>query len=259
MATDNNQTRVELLHADDESRFLLRDPREIAHLIRELSDERTLVTAHLAPGNQSFLTLVLGLTPGEDTLLLDGSTAEAINRQIEHAEQITCITQLDKVRVQFSLGRPSRSDAGSGPVFSAPLPAEILRLQRRDFFRLSTPVTHTVVCSIPLGAGRGKGGRVDMRILDISTGGIAIAVPPTGIAFEPGMSFAGCRLELPDSEPIPAHLTVRNLFRLVTRNGVEMLRAGCQFSGLPAQAENVIQRYIMKNERQRAARARGRR
>lgn len=258
MATDNNQTRVELLQADDESRFLLRDPREIAQLIDTLANERALVTAYLSAGNQSFLTLLLGLAPDGLGVLLDGSTTEAINQQIERAEQITCITQLDGVRIQFSLGRAARSDGGETPVFGAPLPTEVLRLQRRDFFRLSTPVTHTVMCAIPVDAAHAGGRRVEMRILDISAGGIAIAVPPSGFALEPGMSFPGCQLKLPASEPITAQLTVRNLFRLVTRNGVEMLRAGCQFTELTALAESIIQRYIMKHERQRAFRARSR-
>ncbi|MBS0543653.1 MAG: flagellar brake protein [Proteobacteria bacterium] len=258
MATEDHLTRVELLQADDESRFLLRDRLEIAHLLRRLAAERALVTAHLAPGSQSFLTMVLGLTAGEDAVMVDGSPSEAINQQIEGAEQLTCITQLDKVRVQFRLGPPSREAAQSGAVFSAPLPTEVLRLQRRDFFRLNTPVTQTVVCSIPLDAEQGSGRRVEMRILDISTGGIAIAVPPSGIALAPGMSFDGCQLKLPANEPISARLTVRNLFRLVTRNGTEMLRAGCQFTGLTPQAEGTIQRYIMKNERQRSALARSR-
>lgn len=258
MATDDNLTRVELLQADDESRYLLRDKLEIAHLLQMLAAERALVTAYLSPGSQSFLTMVLGLTPGDDAVLLDGSTSEAINRQIELAGQLTCITQLDRVRVQFSLGPPSRQAVEGGAAFSAPLPNEVLRLQRRDFFRLSTPVAQTVVCSIPLDARHGSGRRVEMRILDISTGGIAIAVPPSGLALAPGMSFDGCQLKLPESEPISTRLTVRNLFRLVTRNGTEMLRAGCQFTGLPPQAEGAIQRYIMRNERQRSARARAR-
>ena len=258
MATDNNQTRVELLQADDESRFLVRDPREIVQLFHRLAAERALVTAYLAPGNQSFLTLILGLTPEDGAVLLDGSSAEAINRQVERAERVTCITQLEGVRVQFSLEHPARTGTDASPMFGTPLPTEVLRLQRRDFYRLSTPVTQTVVCTIPLGANHGGRGRVDMRILDISAGGVAVAVPPSGIHLEPGMSFAGCQLKLPDSEPIPAQLTVRNLFRLVTRNGIAMLRAGCQFSELPAHAESVIQRYIMKNERLRSARERGR-
>ena len=77
-----------------------------------------------------------------------------------------------------------------------------------------------------------------------------------GVTFAPGSEFTGCQIRLPDSAPIPARLVVRNLFRLTTRNGVEMLRAGCQFSGMPRGADEVIQRYILKIERERSARQR---
>lgn len=257
MATENHQTRVELLHADDEARFLLRDPREILQLMRSLVGARALTTAHLEPGNQSFLTVILELMEAEDALLIDGSKDETINQQIEAAERITCITQLERIRIQFALPGAARSDRAGAPVFAAPLPTEVLRLQRRDFYRLSTPVTQTVTCAIPLQLPGGGRRTASLRILDISGGGIAVVVPPSDFPFEPGMQFTGCELKLPEAEPIRTQLTVRNLFRLVTRNGVEMLRAGCAFSDLPPHAESIIQRYILKIERERNARERG--
>lgn len=256
MATEHNQTRVELLHADDEARFLLRDPREILQLLKSLISARALTTAHLEPGSQSFLTVILDLIEANGALLIDGSKDEAINKQIEAAERITCITQLDRIRIQFALSGATRSDRDDGPVFAAPLPTEVLRLQRRDFYRLSMPVTHAVTCAIPMPLPGGGQKTVSLRILDISGGGIAVVVPPSDFPFEPGMEFSGCELKLPEVEPIRAQLTVRNLFRLVTRNGVEMFRAGCKFSVLPAHAESVIQRYILKVERERNARER---
>ena len=65
-------------------------------------------------------------------------------------------------------------------------------------------------------------------------------------------------LRLPDTAPIPARLVVRNLFRITRRGGAEVLRAGCEFADLPRGAEDVIQRYILRVERTRNARERGR-
>ncbi|MBN8440734.1 MAG: flagellar brake protein [Thauera sp.] len=257
MATEHNQTRVELVHADDESRFILRDPREILQLLKSLVSARALTTAHLEPGNQSFLTVILDLVETGGALLIDGSKDEAINQQVEKAERIICITQLDRIRIQFALPGVTKRDQVDGPVFAAPLPTEVLRLQRRDFYRLSTPVTQTATCAVPLELPDGARKTVSLRILDISGGGIAVVVPPSDLPFAPGMTFNGCELKLPELEPIRTRLTVRNLFRLVTRNGVEMLRAGCEFSDLPPQAESIIQRYILKIERERNARERG--
>ena len=41
-------------------------------------------------------------------------------------------------------------------------------------------------------------------------------------------------------------------------SGAELLRAGCEFADMPRGAEDAIQRYILKVERERNARDRGR-
>lgn len=257
MANDNEQTRVELLRADDDEKYLLRDEREIRHTLASLVTGRALITAHLSPGNQSFLTALLSLTDNDSALLLDGSTDESINTRVAQAAQVTCVTQLHNVRIQFTIGTPTRMQVDGRPAFRTPLPDTVLRLQRREFYRLHTPVTQSVTCTIPIADAADGGTTVAVRIIDIGGGGIAVAVPPSGVAFEPHMEFPDCTLRLPDADPIGTRLVVRNLFRLVNRNGVEMLRAGCQFLDLPRNADTVIQRYILKIERERNARERG--
>lgn len=252
MTIEHELTRVELLQADDPSKYLLKDRREIAAVLRRLLDARELVRARGMPGDDSFLTALLQIDEGDSVLVLDGSPDESINARLGRTTQLDCVTQLDKVRIQFVLERPMLQTWRSGAAFRAALPAELLRLQRREFYRLQAPATHALTCSVPLpGAGE-----IAWRIIDISGGGIAIAVPPNDASFAPGDEFAGCRIKLPDSPPIHARLTVRNLFRLTTRNGIGMLRAGCEFSDMPPGADEAIQRYILKTERQRSARQR---
>ncbi len=258
MSKENDQTRVELIHADDEERYLLRNPREIRQVLKQLVDARSLISAHLSPGTESFLTAIVDVPDGEGSLLLDGCPDEALNERVARAELLTCVTQLDKVRIQFALAghQPVRPDGN--PAFTAALPTQLLRLQRRDYYRLQTPVSETVTCTMPLTAEDGSSRSVELRILDISGSGIAIAVPPSGFALVAGARFTNCVLKLPDTAPISATLTVKNLFRLVNRNDIEMLRAGCLLSDMPRTADDEIQRYILKVERQRNARKRGR-
>ena len=63
-------------------------------------------------------------------------------------------------------------------------------------------------------------------------------------------------LVLPDFGTIVTRLRIRNIFQVTNRTGVTMMRAGCQFVNLSASAENTIQRYILKTERERNARSR---
>ena len=284
MAIEHEHTRVELLHADDEARYLLSDPRAIAAILRQLIEAHALVSARLRPGTDSFITAILGVADDGESLVIDASRDDAINARIiagaegpaagdpeaqgegldedvaaqdsSQAVVLDCVTQLDRVRIQFSLHELQLTSSEGSGAFRAALPQQLLRLQRREFYRLQAPVTQSLTCTLPLRHTDGAVRSADLRVLDISGGGVAIAVPPADAVLEAGMELMDCQLKLPGSAPIPARLSVRNLFRITTRNGIEMLRAGCQFTHMPRGAEDTIQRYILKVERARNARQR---
>lgn len=258
MSIDQEDTRIELIHADDETKYLLRDRREIVAILKHIVAARALVSARLAPGRESYLSALIAADEREAGVLLDASADPAQNERILRAEALDCVTQLDKVRIQFMLKNPRLVDEGGSPGFRCDLPDSLLRLQRREFYRLQTPVSHAVSCTIALPQADGSRRSTELRILDISGGGVAIAVPPVGVRFEPGIEFANCLLKLPETAPIPSRLIVRNLFRITKRSGAELLRAGCQFADMPRGAEDAIQRYILRVERERNARERGR-
>ena len=258
MTIDHEDTRIELIHADDEAKYVLRDAREILAVLRNLVGARALVSARLAPGNESVLSTLVEVAEDGSSLLLDGSADALQNQRMEHADALDCVTQLDKVRIQFLLRGQRLVEDGGSPGFRAPPPDALLRLQRREFYRLQTPISEAVSCTLALPRVDGSRREAELRILDISGGGVAIAVPPVGVQFEPGTEFPDSLLRLPDTAPIPARLVVRNLFRITRRGGAEVLRAGCEFADLPRGAEDAIQRYILRVERTRNARERGR-
>ena len=258
MTIDHEDTRIELIHADDEAKYVLRDAREILAVLRNLVGARALVSARLAPGNESVLSTLVEVAEDGSSLLLDGSADALQNQRMERADALDCVTQLDKVRIQFLLKGARLVDEGGSPGFRCALPDSLLRLQRREFYRLQTPLSHSVSCTLALPQADGSRRNTELRILDISGGGVAIAVPPVGVPFEQGTEFANCLLNLPDGPPIPARLIVRNLFRITNRSGAELLRAGCEFADMPRGAEDAIQRYILRVERTRNARERGR-
>ena len=204
------------------------------------------------------LSTLVEVAEDGSSLLLDGSADALQNQRMEHADALDCVTQLDKVRIQFLLRGQRLVEDGGSPGLRAPPPEALLRLQRREFYRLQTPISEAVSCKLALPRVDGSRREAELRILDISGGGVAIAVPPVGVHFEPGTEFPDSLLRLPDTAPIPARLVVRNLFRITRRGGAEVLRAGCEFADLPRGAEDVIQRYILRVERTRNTRERGR-
>lgn len=242
------------LQADE--KFYLREPRDILQVLRSMIEKRALITAYI-PGSLSTSTAILGVDEDTETLMIDGSPNDTINARMVQASHVLCVSQLDRVRVQFRLSGLRRISNDGYAAFEAPLPDSLLQLQRRDLYRLQIPVSQPVICTIPLPGQNGSPVETDVRVLDISAGGIAIAIPDGDPRFKPGSRFESCLLALPDARPIEVSLTVTNLHRQENRNGIVSARAGCQFGRLPRGAETVIQQYIFRIDRQRSARERG--
>jgi c-di-GMP-binding flagellar brake protein YcgR len=155
------------------------------------------------------------------------------------------------VKVQFSVTRPRLETFGKYPALLADTPEVLLRLQRREYYRLIAPVAHSLICRIPT---PDQDSRVEARVIDISGGGLAVLVPPKDMQLSTDDKYMDCRLDLPDFGPVTVTLRVRNIFHVTSRNGTDMVRAGCQFEDLPTPTANAIQRYILRVERDRKAR-----
>ena len=133
----------------------------------------------------------------------------------------------------------------------------MLRLQRREFFRLKVPLAHEVSCVLAAEDLARKPVQVSARVIDIGGGGIAVTVAPTAAELVIGSTLPECRLSLPDGDPIALALDVRIFTRQTQRNGLEQLRIGLRFAALPPNAETRIQRYIFNTERELNAKERG--
>ncbi len=243
--------------ADDLERYMLHGHRQIRQLLQDLIDGHALITAYPGGGGNSFVTALIRLSDDERTLVLDASPDAAVNAHVLATDRLVCVTQLDKIRIQFSLGSVAQSQDDGRGAFEAPVPEKMLRLQRREFFRLQVPLLHEVVCAIQARAANGQPARVEARVIDISAGGVAVHLAPEAAEFVIGATIDDCTLALPDIEPMALKLEVRNITRHTQRSGTEALRIGFRFTDLPRSADAKIQRYIFNTERERNARERG--
>lgn len=257
MSEISDSIRLQPARYDEEEKYLLRGTREIGLVLRSLIEKRSLISAYVSPRNHTFPTALIGVSPDEGTLLIDGSANDAINRSVAQAHHLTCVSQLDRIHIQFRLTGLAPTMADGQIAFRADVPDRVLQLQRREFYRLQIPATESVICSIPTMQPDGEPEHTELRVLDISGGGIAVVVPQGHPLFKPYRELEDCLLRLPELDPIPVQLSVRNLFRQLNQNGTETWRAGCQFTSLPRGADVLIQRYIFRLDRRRSARERG--
>ena len=254
---DSPQLKFELMQADDFDKYLLHSKKEILFLLRALRDKGSLITVYFNQGNDFLLTTLLAISPDGDAILFDpGSNAE-MNRKALASDKLIFITTHDKVKIQFTVQRLESAEYEGRPAFRSSLPDRLLRLQRREYYRLTAPIAHPLKCLIPVNLADGSRTTVETTVFDISGGGLAVMAPPEGIEFETDHLFEDCRIDLPDVGTVTATLRVRNVFEFTLRNGTRVKRSGCQFEDLPGHMLTLIQRYIIRVERERKARESG--
>jgi c-di-GMP-binding flagellar brake protein YcgR len=240
------------LNGEDLEQYLVRGFPSIRQLLQEIINARSLLSVHLLPGGLSFLSTIVTLSEDERWLFIDASQNEVIHRHSLEAERMLCITQLNKVRIQFRIGSVTEVPFNGHPALAAPIPDEILRLQRRDAFRLQVPLSHKLICVLPVQEHSRNGHKkiLEAPVVDISAGGLSMEVPTVKTPPGVGDKINGCHLRLPGDIFIGISLEIRNHGRRIRADGKEVLRLGCSFIGLPAQSESQIQRYIYQAERE---------
>ncbi|MCL2829562.1 MAG: flagellar brake protein [Betaproteobacteria bacterium] len=257
---------LELERNDLYSDYMLYSRTEILFILRSLIKQRALITVFFDHGRNLLPTSLLAITAQDSTLIFDRSHNEDLNQRLLFAEHPIFTASLDRVKIQFRVDRLTEAVFEGRPAFQGALPEALLRLQRREFFRLLIPVSAPVLCKIPpqepAAEAQDSPAQAEMKLMeffvaDISGGGIGLTVPENQSKQLPiGAMFSGCQMNLPGEGVITATLEVRNSFSVTTPRGF-FRRVGCQFVDLPGTQMALIQRYIIRTERERKARESG--
>jgi len=258
-------TALELERDDLYSDYMLYSRTEILFVLRALVKQRALITIFFDQGRNLLPTSLLAITAEDSTLIFDRSHNEELNSRLLVAERPIFTTSLDRVKIQFHVDRLAEAVFEDRPAFQADLPDALLRLQRREFFRLLIPVAAPLLCKIqqkePSAEAQDSpaqdGKPMEFFLSDISGGGVGLTVPENQSSqFPIGTRLTNCQINLHGEGLVSATLEVRNSFVITTPRGFHR-RIGCQFIELSGTQLSMIQRYIIRTERERKARESG--
>lgn len=245
---------AEMLSTDEFSQYMLNSKSEMFAIFRGMVEQVSQITMFFNDGRDMVLTDMISY--GDNGLLLDLGASPEMNSKALEARKLFCVTQLDKVKIQFILRGLERIETKGGPAFRAALPDSVLRLQRREYYRLATPIVRPLKCVMAFPPENGEPRTLEAQIGDISGGGLGVVSIPLDVPIQTGQQL-GCRIDLPEVGVVAGTVAVRSVFESVARNGVRSQRAGCEFLKLPGLMLTLIQRYIIKVERERKARDSG--
>lgn len=243
----------ELDSKTDYAQYMLKSKGEMFSVFKGLVSHVAQISMIFNEGKDMVLTSLISY--GDKGLVLDYGASSEMNRKVLEASKLFCVTQLEKVKVQFMLTGVDKIESNGRPAFSAALPESVLRLQRREYYRLPTPIVRPLQGVINYKLADGQLVQVKINVADISGGGFGLVGIPDKTPMEVGMEFTGVKIDLPEIGLATFNAVVRNAFEVEVRGGsAKAKRAGYEFVKLPGNVLTLIQRYIVKMERERKAR-----
>lgn len=245
----SNQPPLKTESVPDINNYMVHSRMEIIYILRAIQHKNELITAYFNQGKDFILTSIIDVDADNGTVVFDYGANEQLNQRLMESDKVILVTTQDKVKIQFVTGRMREIMHLGRPAFSAHLPAELLKLQRREYYRLATPLVSPIKCSIT----KPEGGKFEATIVDISLGGIAITHYQGKLKFEVGDRFSACRIVLPEIGTVTTDIEIRNEQEVTLKNGAKSHRAGCMFINLHQSQQVMIQRYIIKLDRERRA------
>lgn len=251
MATE--KTRANQL---DLSPFKVQSRREIISLLRALSEHRQLIRILIEATGESAVTSILEIDDDAGVVILDTSADAAVVDHLLASDNLSFETVLDRIRILFFANQIEECVHDDLPALQIAIPLHLIRLQRREFYRVPTPIKNPVHCTIHIVSEDGKQ-CVTVPLQNVSGGGVAINDEKHLLDATIGKTYPDCQIYLPDNTVVITTLQIRNVIDIKTDQGNSTQRIGCVFVGLPKAMLAAIQRYITRLERDQNAKSTG--
>jgi c-di-GMP-binding flagellar brake protein YcgR len=221
-------------------RFTVYARVEIIAVLRQILEHGVLVTAY-CDGSESFaVTALLAVNPEFEEIVFDSASDQLAQRRLLAAESLTFVTFVNQVKLQFRTHAAQPNLFEGKPAFRVRLPEAMLRLQRRDAFRVRTPLARPAHCLVPYSEDGKQYEK--LRMIDISVGGMALLTYPEKFDLAAGSTIEACFLDLPGVGSVGVGVRVRHIDVLPRDQNAR--RVGCEFVSLAPQARMMLQRYV---------------
>ncbi len=231
---------------DNDQKYRIHSKTAILSVLRSMMRSKSLVTCYFDHGSRFILTTIIDVDAEQDEMVLDYGADEESCRLALKADRLNVVGFLDQVRIQFVCDGLGKIQFGQHDAFLAPIPEALLRIQKREYYRINIPINAPVKCAIPLPAGDRP--RVEVILQDISCGGMAVIDHQSDIDFQVGEIYRDCLIVLPEVGIATVNLKVQHVSEISRGDSLRPQRARCAYVDTQEPMLSLIQRYINKLE-----------
>lgn len=230
------------------SGFRVRDPRKQIATLKEISRTDTPVTMG-APGGPTMTASLWSVDDFNGRLHFQVASDVTRAREIVQMPDLWAAAYVDDVKVQFSLPSVMLSQDAHRQVLVAEAPQLMFHLPRRRAMRVRRTRQQAPTARFHWQQPAGPALALSLKVLDISTTGCALWLPPGTPILPPATLLRQVEIELDDQTILFADLTVQNV--IPAQPPETGVRIGCEWAAMPQAARERLQQWIQRGRRRR--------
>jgi c-di-GMP-binding flagellar brake protein YcgR len=232
----------------DISSFSIQNPKQIISHLSLLFKNKTLLSARFGTNNESYITTLLGIDQKNNTVVLDYGPKEDLNQRILNAGRITLDTEYNGIKVSFSGTALKKILHKGDPAFSMPIPKMLYWMQRREYYRVKSPLSKPSYCQLIIEDRK----PVNLKLYDISLTGFAMLNVSKEVSdlLIPGTTFEQCKLILSGVGEGIISFEICAKYIINPEKLKKIQKIGCKFIKITRPVEETIQRYMQQIQRE---------
>lgn len=233
---------------NDISSFAIQNTKQIISHLSLMVKNKCLLSARFGTNNESYITALLGIDEKSNTLILDYGPKEDLNQRILNAGKISFDADYTGIKVSF-VGTGLKKITHKGePAFSMPIPKSLFWMQRREYFRVKSPLSKSSYCQLLMEGNK----PVNLKLYDISLTGFAMLNVSKEVSelMIPGEIITQGKLVLADAGEGLVSFEVCAKYIINPDKLQKIQKIGCRFVKLTRPVEEVIQRYMQQIQRE---------
>ncbi|MCX7100005.1 MAG: flagellar brake protein [Methylobacter sp.] len=227
--------------------FSIQNPKEIIRHLALLLKKKCFIDARFGDSKDSYITTLLAINEADNTLVLDCSPKDEINQRMLTSSKITFDTEYTGIKVSFAGAKLKKILHKGDPAFIMPVPKSLYWMQRREYYRVKSPLSKPSYCQLIL-EGRAP---VNLTLYDISLTGFSMLNVSKELSdlLMPGSSIISSNLLLSGIGESPISFEICNKYIINPEKLQKIQKIGCKFIRLSRPAEELVQRYMQQVQR----------
>lgn len=220
--------------------FRITQPMEIGSVLRQLMIRKDFLTVECSNRPHRIITRILAVDQNAGYFIYDCSVDQIYNRSLLESEENYFSATQDGVRIQFVCGQPEQCEFEGSFAFRSQLPINLYRMQRREYFRVETPLMEPYSCMVRLPDKR----LITFDIFDLSLNGVGLrSKDPTLGELQIGTVFSKAVLDCRKMSKMELDLKITYMHNIRGQTN-PIYHFGCRFEHFPKSKESDLQRMI---------------